>query len=575
MAQSTFYILPISVALLTAVFCPLIVNPVAAQPVVQALPPQGVSDLNTALRDLARNSNNVGALIDAANASLKIGDVDAAIGFFGRAEELSPGDARIKLGLAQAYISQQRPLDALRLFAEAEQRGISTQAFASDRGLAYDLAGDTLSARQQYLLALSVEEDAAVRERLALNYAIAGDRSNFERILLPLLSQNSMSAFRIRAFGLAILGDEAEAVAITQQIMPSNQAALMVPYLRYMPRLTRAQQAAAANLGVFPQAAQMGRDAPRIAQYSAIQHAPPTGPMTSDSRLTPQGEPLGRLQASAGGTLINEPAKTAPAAKAPRGDTRRAARETDPLLRTRAAGRVRTARADVPQLNNVQTEPVGAASRPVETVLPERSAALQGSSAPVELAARPSASAELPSIDVAPSQQLPSVQQTQQTQTFGPVETVPMVQRAPASVAAAFSDFVGEAKMQAPATKDRVDITAITPRREIAKPVEKKVAAVEPKPKPALAPRRYWVQVATGRDRAALAFDWRRINRKAGAMLAGKKGFVAKWGETNRLLTGPFDNAKAAAGIVASLTKDGIDSFAFTSAEGEEVQPIE
>ncbi|MGB7408595.1 MAG: tetratricopeptide repeat protein, partial [Pontixanthobacter sp.] len=74
---------------------------------VQPLPSQGVADLNAALRKLARNSNNVGALIEAGKASLEVGDVDAAIGFFGRAEELEPTNARIKLGMAEAYIRKQ------------------------------------------------------------------------------------------------------------------------------------------------------------------------------------------------------------------------------------------------------------------------------------------------------------------------------------------------------------------------------------------------------------------------------------------------------------------------------------
>ena len=91
-----------------------------SQAVVQPLPPEGVSQLNTALRRLARNSRDVDALIDAGDASLEIDDVEAAIGFFGRAQELSPGNPRVKAGLAGAFVRQQRPIEALRLFDEAQ-----------------------------------------------------------------------------------------------------------------------------------------------------------------------------------------------------------------------------------------------------------------------------------------------------------------------------------------------------------------------------------------------------------------------------------------------------------------------
>ena len=48
----------------------------------------------------------------------------------------------------------------------------------------------------------------------------------------------------------------------------------------------------------------------------------------------------------------------------------------------------------------------------------------------------------------------------------------------------------------------------------------------------------------------------------------------AKWGETRRLLTGPFDSARAATKFVTDLKAAGIDSFTFTSAEGEDVAAL-
>ena len=66
-----------------------------AQEVVQPLPPPGSQELNDALQRLARNANDVSALIDAGDSALKLGDVAAAIGFFGRAQAIVPENPRI------------------------------------------------------------------------------------------------------------------------------------------------------------------------------------------------------------------------------------------------------------------------------------------------------------------------------------------------------------------------------------------------------------------------------------------------------------------------------------------------
>jgi len=83
------------------------------------------------------------------------------------------------------------------------------------------------------------------------------------------------------------------------------------------------------------------------------------------------------------------------------------------------------------------------------------------------------------------------------------------------------------------------------------------------------------VQVATGRDVAALEFDWRRIKRSAGGLLDKYKPYVASWGQTNRLVAGPFASSKEAQDFVAKLKEKQLDSFRFTSGQGEEVRPIE
>ncbi len=535
-----------------------------SQPVVQPLPPQGVSDLNTALRRLARNSRDVDALIDAGNASLKVNDVDAAIGFFGRAEELSPGNPRIKIGLAAAYTRKQRPLEALRLFDEAERAGASMPSLASDRGLAYDLVGDNASAIVQYQNALSREDDPATRQRLALSHAIAGNREAFESTLAPLIADQNAGSYRTRAFGLAILGEDAQAVAIAEAAMPRNLSSRIAPYLRYMPRLTKAQQAAAANLGIFPRAAQIGRDSPQIAQYTGNSSG-----RNADARLAPQGEPLGRREDTTsqrrrpdrGSSTV---VAAAPAEAQPKPDEKVAARiaranrraASDPLARSKPAVQTRVARREV-----VKPEEQGpvVASPPVEEVVAQR--------ATVAAVTPPSGTTSPSGFDLA--QVSNTSANAPKTATPTPVRVVeqPVVQPKPESVADAFANFTLQPTTGVPVDNGGVDIRTIKPPREVAE-------EPEAKPEPPKHPKRYWVQVATGRDRSALRFDWRRISRKASDELGDKSGFVTPWGQSNRLLAGPYDSLRAAQRAVTALKEDGVDSFTFTSPEGQEIDPI-
>ena len=239
--------------------------------VVQPLPSQQSYQLNAALTRLAANPRDISALLDAGNAALTLGDNDAALGFFGRADQLSPNDPRVKTALASALVKNEDPFAAIPLFDAAERAGARDGSLAGERGLAYDLVGDNLSAQRYYRQALaSAPSNDEIVRRLALSLAIGGDRKASEATLLTQLRRNEPAAWRTRAFVLAILGDTEEAVRIATGTMPRDLSDAMVPYLRYMGRLTPAQQAAAANFGHFPRAAQIGRDDPRVARYAAL-----------------------------------------------------------------------------------------------------------------------------------------------------------------------------------------------------------------------------------------------------------------------------------------------------------------
>ncbi|MFN5243927.1 MAG: tetratricopeptide repeat protein, partial [Novosphingobium sp.] len=238
-----------------------------SQPVVQPLPGGPGMQLNAALIKLARNPRDVDALIEAGKASAAIGDAEAAMGFYRRADQLQPANANIKAGLAGAMVMAEDPYGAIPLFEAAERIGPVDPRLLSERGLAYDLVGDNELAQRYYRQALSVGPDDETLRRLALSQAISGDRRGMEVTLSPLLQKQDKAAWRTRAFAFAILGLATEAESIARANLPEAAAGGMVAYLRYMPRLTPAQQAAAANLGHFPRAAEIGRDDPRIAAF--------------------------------------------------------------------------------------------------------------------------------------------------------------------------------------------------------------------------------------------------------------------------------------------------------------------
>lgn len=263
-------------------------------PVVQPTAPNSTRLLNAALARLARDPRDMSALVDAGSAALELGDTDAAIGFFTRAEQISPGNGGVRARIAITMLRSSQPFEAIRWFDSADQAGFPAAEMAAERGLAYDLIGDNAAAQRHYQVALASgpREPGKIDEasrRYALSLVIGGDRRGAEQVIQPLLERRDRGAWRVRTFIMAIAGQSEEAVGIARATLPADLAASISPYLRYMPRLTAAQQAAAANLGRFPRAADIGRDDPQIVQYAALH---PRAPRV-DAGLVPAGAALG------------------------------------------------------------------------------------------------------------------------------------------------------------------------------------------------------------------------------------------------------------------------------------------
>ncbi|OJW73881.1 MAG: hypothetical protein BGO57_02465 [Sphingomonadales bacterium 63-6] len=555
---------------------------VGSREVVQPLPPRAADDLSSALRRLGTNALDGRAMLDAGWASLELDDVTAAVGFFSRAQELPEfvGEAKAGLGAAQVY--RKRPVEALALFDEADAAGVKLGNHAAIRGLAYDMVGDNARAQPFYRMALqagglSDEKEQEITRQLALSQAIGGDQAGSEATLLPLLKRSDLAAYRTRAFALAALGKTEEAVSIANAVMPASLAGRIAPYLRYMPKLTRAQQASAGNFGHFPDADMIGKDDPAIAQYTAqakpVQLAA-AAPL--DARLTPSGAPLGSSEGKGKGKPASPPAgtviamadKAKPAPK-PAADVKAPA-QTPPPARAQQPTPAIAAQLPPP-------------STPTPAPVPQPAFSLPPSSgSQVALAAQPAAA----------SQAAPALAN----------DTPPP---APASLADAFAEFSSGPAKVAPAP-GAVDITRIAVRREPDKKAEaekakaeaekakaeadKKAAAERKKAeaekkkqeaekkaeakKKADNPSRVWVQVGTGQNRSAIAFTWRKFQKEQSKLFGSRKGYVAAWGRTNRLLTGPFTSAKEANAFIKQLKSAGIDCFIFTSDAGEEVSPV-
>jgi len=595
--------------------------PAAAQ-MVQALPSATTQTLNAALGRLARDPRDLAALIDAGTAALQMGDVDAAIGFFARADQLSPNNMRVKAGLAGALVRSENPYDAIPLFAEAEKAGAIDPALAVDRGLAYDLVGDTANAQKYYRQALAAGQNDEALRRLAISQAIAGDRRGMEATLSPLLQRQDKGAWRARAFALAILGAPEEGVAIANQVMPADLANGIAPYLRFMPRLTAAQQAAAANLGRFPRAADVGRDDPRVALY-----APPRQVAGSvGAGLVPSGEPLGRArsrqqeQRQASRPAVAAAPRTAPpeitptrvdgqapaAAPAAPVATRPvvAAASTSPAPATPPPVPAPTRTASFASAASPVAAPAPAPPRPAASAIGAGAAPAAASPPAAVLAAQPaparpapaasvsaspptmaSATSALPAAPARPAlasgsgfdlgrmpQSGPAAPPPPSVPTSAPVRApaaaVPPPPARPRarSLADAFADLSAVPKASAAPAPGAVDV------RKLAEARARAEAAKTP-PKPAH-PSRIWVQVGTGRDTGALGFTWRGLVKDNSALFKGQSPSISDWGRTNRLLAGPFASEAAAESFLAKARKADLDAFVWTSPAGQVVDAL-
>ena len=254
------------------------------------------ADLARYVRDLSSNPKSLVALKGAGAAALKLGDAEAAGGFFARAEEVSPRDGEVKAGIASVLALMGEADAALRLFAEASALGVPDRDLAAYRGLARDLKGDQAAAQKDYTLAIRTLADAPeVERRLALSQAISGEKLKALNTIEEQLRRQDKAAWRTRAFILALTGDYAGATQAVKIAVPA-QAAAFAPFLARLSELNPAEKAAAVHLGYLPVTFQNLRTSEAVP-------APASPPVqTASAQPQPQPQP----------PIVSQPVQTQP-----------------------------------------------------------------------------------------------------------------------------------------------------------------------------------------------------------------------------------------------------------------------
>lgn len=256
--------------------------------------------LSRNLRSLAENPKSLHALMGAGTAALALGDAQAAITFFARAEEQAPRDGRVKMWIGAALVQLQQPKSAMRFFREAAGLGVAEADIAAHRGLAHDISGNPAAAQRDYRLALQRGADPETTRRLALSLGISGQREAALRLLEDQLLRRDAAAERSRALILAMTGDSDGAARAVQARMPGPQAAAMTSFLARLPLLTPAERALAVHLGVFPGDAgnappqtyaafqpTLNAGAPDMSKPSLARRTPPPEPVSTEPRRRP------------------------------------------------------------------------------------------------------------------------------------------------------------------------------------------------------------------------------------------------------------------------------------------------
>ncbi|MEY3623454.1 MAG: hypothetical protein RLZZ407_1013 [Pseudomonadota bacterium] len=492
--------------------------------------PAGAVELRDAMRRISFNPSDADALADAGNASLLLGDANAALNFFTRANAIRPNNNRIVSGLATATVRTENPFEALRLFDDAVRLGASERSIAADRALAFDLLGNFGRAQQDYQLARTVASSDDIIIRQAVSLSLAGQKEPADAMLLPLLQRNSPAAWRARAFMLAARGDLRESNKVAQGFMDAPSAQKMERFFRLMPNLTGAQQAAAIHLGHFPTSQSVGRDSEQVRRVAATVPQSAVGP--GQNRLIPSGAPLGTKPTAARDAKSEAKPQSKPE------------RKTQERVEVQAA--VATTPRPDPVVAKVELAAAVAVTTPTAQEPLTLAAVTPPQPAPAKIIAAPTA---VPASTTSAGFSLDAI--------VGAIE-IPESEQRPSEVPV-------DLKKLKPVTPKAAADASKAPKLDPKAAAKAKLEAANP--------ARIWVQIATG-EASGLGFDYRKLTKNNPILFKAQKPWTSPWGRTARLLVGPFADAKAAKKWEGDFKKVGGDAFMWKSEIGVPVNAL-
>ena len=509
------------------------------------------SDLSDHLRTLARSPRDLNALIGAGQSALSVGDATAALSFFGRANEVAPNDGRVKAGLGSTLLLLERPDDALRLFGEAVALGVPQSAIALDRGLAYDLRGDQLSAQRDYSLALRSDNSDELVRRNALSLGISGQKNEALTQLDPLLRKQDQAAWRARTFILAMNGDVRGATSITRTIMP-QQAEAMAPFLRRLSSFTPAQRALAVTYGTMPEDSHATVPIPPSVIARVIAPvSPPVQVAIAKPVVIPAPAP--RYETPKPVYVTAKPPLVAAPVPLPEQP-----KQVAILTKLKALPSPDDETPSAPVIEAAPTPVIATPVTPKTIIAPppqpiERAVvytpAVVVKQIPTAVAPPPVAVTAKPKFSIA------SLTDDLKPETQTPAAHVPTDSELRELRRAAKKKAEAKAKADA-------EIAAKKAKEEAKRAEVRKNAARE------------WVQVAGGNNRRGFEHTWQSLKDDHPDLFKGRTAYYTPLNHTYRILTGPFDSSSEARSFVNKMSKAGLSGFTFSSDAGQVVSRV-
>jgi Flp pilus assembly protein TadD len=181
--------------------------------------------LNVTNAILAKEPDNVPALLSQGDAFSALGRLEEAEAGYAKALVADPGSVSAQIGLGRLRLRSD-PARAQLLFLNVLQHDPRNKIALNDLGIVYDLQGEHASAQTTYRRALGVDPTMRAAEvNLALSMALNGQAAEAVQLLKPLASDPGASR-RIRhdlAAALAIDGNKQAAARILIEDMTPEQ----------------------------------------------------------------------------------------------------------------------------------------------------------------------------------------------------------------------------------------------------------------------------------------------------------------------------------------------------------------